>query len=254
MLYICSDNISDIDRGIFEKILEMAKIKSHEVRFVDLAHEDPEMLNKSAVVAVGTIGIRAVIKDLTASKMYTASQLVGKDVVDTENNFFVYNIPITFTDMMGAEEDKMMVWHKVSQMAEIYRDWFPFNDSIEDIVVAPPAKAEAAVAEAAVAVPEAPILRTLGEVPMDVNQVLNALFEHVNLTDPSLGKSLGKYEKFTLHTDSGDLNVYPTNRIPEKEDGFKISFKDLVTLVKLSVSVDCGTITFEKKDGDAVSD
>lgn len=260
MLYICSDNITDIDRGIIEKILAMAKIEPHEIRYVDLAHEDPDMQNKSAVLAVGTTGIRSVIKDLTKSKMYTASQLVGKDVVDRENNFFVYNVPISFTDMMGLEEDKLMVWHKISQMATIYREWYPFNDNIEAISEikkeAPAVEKEQSpkVEMVPTETPEVQIIRTLGDTPLNVMEVLNALFEHVNLTDPGLGKSLGKYEKFTLHTESGDLNVYPTNRIPEKEEGFKISFKDLVTLIKLSVSVDCGTITFEKKDGDAIGD
>lgn len=259
MLYVYSNGISEVDRNNFGHIMSYTQVQQHEIRYVDLNYEDVKIEEKGCVIAVGTVAIKAVIADLAKKKIYSATQLVGKDCIDEARKFFLYCIPQTFTEMISTQEDKDQVWAKLTHMEQVYREWVPFNDPIpnlgEEAPVIEDTTGETTNKDTtATPVDTGPVEEfSPEEVGLNVLEVLNALFEHVSLTDAGLGKSLSKYEKFTLKTSSGDLDVYPTNRMPKDGTGFQICFKDLVTLVKLGVQVNARTITFEAKDGAIVS-
>ena len=274
MIYVYGNNITVGDKKNFNMIMGYAQVEEHEMRYIDLEHEDVMARDQNYVIAVGTKAMKAVTRDLTSSGLYSVTQLVGKDCIDLASKFLLYCIPMSFTEMVTNKEDKDLVWMKVQDMVQNYRTWVPFDDKIpKDLgapkVVSPDVSSEAdpepedtmvevsevvKVAEVGTKDVEtlAPVPASLGEISIDVMSTLDALFEHVNLSDAGVGKSLSKYSKFTLHTGSGEIDVYPTNRMP-KEDRFQICFKDLVTLIKLSTQTDCGTITFEGKDGNSIS-
>jgi len=263
-----------MDKSNFRMIMTHFQIEPEKIQFVDLDHEDVDLREKHFVLTTDRSLIK-VTRALIAAGTYKATELLGRDVVDPTRGFHLFNIPITVNDMMGSMEDKMLTKAKLDQLVKYYKNYFPFDDALPDMTAGPsdngavedvsvngskvenveqplPEAIEPVVTKAMVE--KAPINTELGDIPIDVNECLNALYEHVNLADNGLGKSLSKYEKFTLSTGSGDLTVYPTNRVPEADEGLKITFKDLVTVLKVSVHLNAGTITFGEKNGTNISD
>lgn len=238
-------------------ILGHAKFEEHQLRFVDLEHEDPNIERAKCILTTGKT-IQKVTRAIIATGKYKAQQLLS-DVVDKESGFTLFNIPLEVNAMASADE-KMYVWNKIQQLAAVYHEIIPFEDELpvmteekQEVVVE--SKPEESCAQE-MTPPEparAPIAQELGEIDLNVMECLNALFEHVSLGGQDIGKSLSKYEKFTMHTGSGDLQIYPTNRIPEQDEGFKLSFKDFLVLLKSGIQINAGTITMEQRNGSSVA-
>ncbi len=261
MIYVYGNSFTSMDKENFRKIMTHFQVEGDRVQFVDLDHEDVNMEGKNFVLTVDRALIK-VTRALTNAGTYKPTELLGRDVVDPGRGFHLFNIPLTINEMMGAREDKLLTKQKLDQLMKYYKDFFPIDDPIPDMTrkevtnVEAPVPAKEEVTKAKFDSPGVAVATKseLDEVPVDVNECLNALFEHVNVADAGLGKSLSKYEKFTLTTGSGELQVYPTNRIPEKDEGLKITFKDLVTVLKVGVHLNAGTITFGAKNGTDVSE
>lgn len=287
MLFIYGHDLSPIDKEGLKMILGHAGIRDYEIRFVDLNHEDPDVEKRKCILCTGR-SLKAVSSAIKETGAYTFAQLLG-DVIDPDNNFMLFNIGIDVIQMIsGSSEDKAFTWSKIQQVAQYYRQMVPFNDPLPEIESNP--KVESPVQDVVPEQQDTPIstvssekthLSTIGnteepqetakeestteakevstsevvgntgEININVMECLNALYEHVNLVDPGLGNSLSKYQKFTLHTSGGDMNVYPTNRLG-KDDGFKITFKDLMLVLKASIQMNAGSITFESKSGTEV--
>ena len=124
MLYIYSNGISELDKVNFNKILGFASITPGETRYVDLDHEDISTKNIDFIIAISPKSIKAVIRDLTESKRYPVSSLLGKDAIDKENKFFLYCIPLTFMEMLGSQEDKTLTWNKEPSRMPSYKIYF----------------------------------------------------------------------------------------------------------------------------------
>lgn len=271
MLYVYGGKFESIDKDNLRMILGHAGVEPHRIRFVDLSCEDVDIEGRNCVLTIGS-SFRPVSRAIVAAGLYKYADLLG-DVIDRDNKFFLFNLPMEVAQMMSNDEDKQFAWDKISNMATGFNTWYPFDDPIPDMTnnkvvnVEPPAPVEeepkkevktevASEPTPVVSTPakavSAPVSSELGDIDIDVKECLNALFEHVNLTDQGLGKSLSKYEKFTLHTPSGELHVYPTNRIPESDQGFKVTFKDLVSILRAGIQLNAGTVTLEDKNGSEV--
>ena len=179
------------------------------------------------------------------------------------------NVGLEVYEIMTSQENKNFMWDKVSSSAELYLKMNPkaniVFDEIPDLTVSEPVEVEMQpplVSEifepefsveqniTTMASPSLDVVTIGDETTYNIVEMLDKLYEHVSVTDPSLGKMLSKYEKFTLHTSSGELDVYPTTRIPE-DNRNSITFKDLVMLLKYFSIMGAEQVTLKKRDGNS---
>jgi hypothetical protein len=255
MIYVYGNSFTSIDKESFRGIMSHFKIAGDKVQFVDLDHEDINLEGKNFILTVDR-ALQKVTRALVNGGKYKPTELLGKDVVDPIRGFHLFNIPLTISEMRGSIEDKTLTKNKLDLLVKFYNEFFPFDDEIPDIVNTVEANVPAIESKTATYSPSAVRMSgSLGEVPVDVRRCLDGLCEHVNLADNGLGKSLSKYEKFVLMTPGGTIGVYPNNRINEDDQyNVKITFKDLVALLKICVYLDVGTITFGPRNGVDVFD
>ncbi len=285
MFYVFGNNIQSHDRSTMVMILGHANIQQKDIRFVDLDHEEPDVNKFSVALCTGS-SLKIVARALSKAGKYRPQDLIGQDVVDEANAFALYNIGMNINEIVLNDENKAYVWSKVSSISEYYQKWFPFNDELPDMSTGSKeepstdteAKEAKEVKEITETVTDNPAFdyqatetkasdnntqnvqvventegQDLGEISIEVKEVMAQLFEQVKLTDPSLGKSLAQYDVLTFKNGNAELRVYPTNRIPEKDPGLKISLKDLVSIIRAAEVLDSGIISFRKKEGDVVT-
>lgn len=260
MLNVIGHDFSQVDKDTIKMIFGLAKLEEHELRIIDSKYEDVDVGGLSALFVIGKTSIRTIVRELVKSGKLGKSTFVGNDMYNKESQFLFMNVGVNVTEVMTSQENKDFMWNKVQQAVEYYREIFPFDDSLDAIDEAIAnheeiaLEAEVPVITEVVTEEAAPVtVRSESEITYNVEELLNALCEMVSLTDPGLTKTLAKYEKFKLITSGGELSVYPTTRIPENEEGFFISFKDLIVLLKFASIIDTSSITIEKKSGNAVS-
>lgn len=260
MLNVIGYDFNQVDKDTIKMIFGLAKLEEHELRIIDSKHEDVDVGALSALFVIGKTAIRTMVRELVKSGKLGKSTFVGNDMYNKESQFLFMNVGVNVSEVMTSQENKDFMWSKVQQAAKYYREIFPFNDSLAALDEAIASDEEVALEVEEVPVQQAPIpsedaqaVDMATEITYDVEELLNALCEMVSLTDPGLTKTLAKYEKFKLTTSGGELSVYPTTRIPENEEGFFISFKDLIVLLKFASIIDTSSITIEKKSANTVS-
>ena len=259
MLNVIGHDFSQVDKDAIKMIFGLAKLEEHEFKIIDSKYEDVNVEVLDAIFAIGKTSIRNIVRQLVKSGKLGKSTFVGNDMYNKESKFLFMNVGVNMSEVMTSQENKDFMWNKVQQAVEYYREIFPFDDSLGklDEAIAEGEEIALEAEEPAAEIIEIPavveIVNNESEITYDVDELLNALCEKVSLTDPGLTKTLAKYEKFKLITSGGELSVYPTTRVPDDEEGFFVSFKDLIVLLKFASIINTSSITIEKKDGSAVS-
>jgi len=244
MLNIIGYEFNQLDKDTIKMIFSHAGMDKEEIHVVDFKHEEPDLDTMDAIFAVGKVAIRMVVRSLVKSGKIGSSTFVGNDMYNKEAGFLFINVGVNISEIMTSQENKDFVWEKVQSTVKYYREIFPFKEINDTDEIA---KLDAALVEEDIDNQDVPI--TVGDnVTYSVGEILQSLYDRVNITDPGLTKTLSKYEKFILHTTTGDLSVYPTTRIPVDEEGFFISLKDLVILLKFSTIINTEFITLSKED------
>lgn len=250
MLNIIGHDFSQVDKDTIKMIFGLAKIEEHELRIIDLKHEDIDVNSMNAIFAVGKTAIRLLVRSLVKSGKLGKSTFVGNDMYNREAGFLFINVAIDIATVMTSQESKDFLWSKIQLVSNYYKEMIPFDDNLEalDVIIA---EGE----DALLIKGSLPDIVDSGvvDITYDTQELMDALYEMVNLSDPGLTKSLSKYEKFDLNTSAGVLSVYPTTRTPTNEEGFFLSFKDLILLLKFATVIDTDKITIEKRDGTSVS-
>jgi len=251
MLNIIGYEFNQLDKDTIKMIFKHAGMEEEELYVVDFKHEEPDLDTMDAIFAVGKVAIRMVVRSLVKSGKIGQSTFVGNDMYNKEAGFLFINVGVNISEIMTSQENKDFVWEKVQSTVKYYREIFPFESFVEPLEgiddAGEMAKLDAALVEEDIDNQDVPI--TVGDnVTYNVGEILQSLYDRVNITDPGLTKTLSKYEKFVLHTTTGELSVYPTSRIPADEEGFFISLKDLIVLLKFSVIINTECITLSKEN------
>lgn len=264
MLNIISFELSEVDKSNIKTVFGFTDLKESDYRIVDLKHEDLNLDTYNIVFVIGKYSIRKTMKSLISNGVLSQSIFTGKDIMDIENNFVLITINLDPQELMMSQENKSFMWEKAQQVATYYKQIdpnVPFgvkNDLTmakvdEDLIKEDPDNAAMLadepriMSEASKTIAPEKNKVVIEDATYDIKEVLNALVDKVKLSDPSLTKALAKYEKMTLHTTNGDLNVYPTTRIPHDEDGFFITLKDLIIMLKFATITDTDSLTISKE-------
>jgi len=274
LLNIICSSLTEINRDTIKMVFQHAEMGANDIRIIDIAHEDFDYSSADLLFVLGTSTVRTVVRSLVKAGRLSASSFTGNDLYDPDSGFMLVNVALEPSDIVISQENKDFMWGKVKGAATTYKKIVPFNDPIDDILPSEPVAAVAAVetpVEPVASVGEMvipmivtePVVVETPAVMVDGNndsmtfstsEMLDKLFEQVAINDPSLSKTLSKYAKMTLHTSSGDLDVYPTSRIPaDGEEGFFMALKDLVILLKFSSITSSDQITLHKQKNASVN-
>lgn len=254
MIYIVHKGLSTPDKQSFLNVLGHAEISSDECQFIDLLHEDIDISTKDFIIAFNTY--KDVARALISKGLFKTGDLLGSDMYDPSTKFCLINISHSITDIFSKDESKNIVWQKLLSFHTFYEecgkvgglegnnlsgqdshstvsDDTPFDDDISIIGEA-----------------TAPIVDDVAEelvATIDIDLLVNKIGEQLDLSDPTLGKSLAVSSKFVFQSENATVSIYPNNRIPAKEQGINMSFKDSLALIKLAIMFDAKTVSFYKE-------
>jgi len=237
MLNIITYDMKSGDKDVINMIFSHLPIADGCISFHDLKHEDLNIENMNAIFAIGKVSIRMVARSLIKAGKIGQSTFVGNDIYNKKSKFLFMNASVSISEIMTSQENKEFIWDKVKTVVEYYNDIFLDIEDSDGLKVKD--QEDIKVKD----------IEDIGTSKYNSAEMLNLLFDKINLSDPGLMKSLSKYDKFILNTSSGDLVVYPTNRIPDKEEEFFITLKDLIVLLKFSDILDVETIMLSRGDG-----
>jgi len=243
MLHIIVYDIEPNDKDVINMVFSHTDMSKDLISIHDLKHEDINIEDINAIFAIGKVAIRMIARNLIKSGKIGQSTFVGNDIYNKEASFLFMNAGVNISEVMTSQENKEFFWEKIKLTVEYYKDIFLNNKNPNEDI--------SSMESVDLGILETNSENLLSKEISSYNkeEVLNLLFDKVNLSDPGLMKSLSKYDRFILNTSSGDLVVYPTNRIPDKEDEFFITLKDLVVLLKFSDILDVETIRLDKNNG-----
>lgn len=283
MLYIHSNNISTKDYDDIINIFMTAGFQKHEIKIIDIDISDFEEVGPNkCLIVLGKRSINEATKYFLKNGLINTSTFFGSSLVDHNALFFYFGINETISELLAANQEvKDTVWSTILQARELYSSWFPFNDPLDfggeikevknevseikndiDLQIADGGQEEEdnslfvikEDSDTESGMPEDNVVYCNPEVSnhgINVMEVLDKLIEKINLVDPGLGKSLTKYDKIELDCNGSTFNVFPTNRMPKTEAGeVNVTFKDLVVLLKVALTLDCKTISFDIKEKD----
>lgn len=250
MIYVVHRSLTHGDKLGFLKILSCADIDENDVKFVDLAIDDLDIKTKDFILAINTY--KDIARSLIAAKLFDMKQLLGNDVLDPVTKFALINIPHSVQELYSNDNAKQIVWHKLLTFSAFYKECGSVGGYEGNLVIngdQPLAEAiDAAMDEPEEVASEEPKdLKEIGSINMD--SIFQALADQLDLTDPSLGKSLALSDRIQFETDDVKICIYPNNRMSAKdqsEHDLNLSYKDMIAILKLGTMFDAKKISFFK--------
>ncbi len=256
MIYIIHKSLSFADKEGLQKIFSHVGITSAEVKFVDIVSEDIDISKKDFIFAINTY--KDVARSLISNGIFQVKQLLGSDIYDADTKFALINVPYTVQELFANDEAKNSVWNKLLSFFQFYTECgkiggyestltpgVPFNDPLPDFSAG---NEKVIVADV---IPAIDADTDNDVVSVNCDELINLLAKTIDLSDPSVGKSLSLSKKIVLETDSIAIHIYPNNRISAKdasqESELHISFKDVIAIMRAAVMFDANTISFFKE-------
>ncbi len=250
MIYVVHRSLTHGDKLGFLKILSCADIDENDVKFVDLTVDDLDIKTKDFILAINTY--KDIARSLIAAKLFDMKQLLGNDVLDPVTKFALINIPHSIQELYSNDNAKQTVWHKLLTFSEFYKEcgsvgghegnlMINDNQSFAEAVDAIDDQAEAEQSE------EVKDLKEIASINMD--SIFQALADQLDLTDPTIGKSLSLSDKIQFETEEVKICIYPNNRMSAKdqaENDLNLSYKDMIAILKLGTMFDAKKISFFK--------
>ena len=230
MFKIFTHNKTIQDSKDIQNIFSSTPLEIQDIRIVDLAFEDIDYKPGDSWIALGKNAIGLLTAYLLANEGIKPETWRGGKIVDKKNTFLYLGIS---TDIKGffllPENEKIAVWNEILEVTTLYKEWRPFNDEIpfgaeenlfggdkeifaEEITETKTPIVEEVIEKIteptpAVVVEEVATVETVtsvdvsndnaDEVTLDAIDIINRVAQQINLADPTLGKSLTKYEKFS---------------------------------------------------------
>lgn len=228
-IHIFYKNFSKEGRDRISAALAHAGIGNDDLKFMNVDYEEVNPSSDSFILCLERT-FQTVSRACVKNGILKASQLIGQDVVDSNTGFAIFNLAMKEEEVFGTEEDKDFAWAKFCKMAEA---WKVINDG----------RANNSNTE----VVSNPAVDTTSDQPVVANyfMVLKSLVAELDLSEPSLGKSLK--DKICIPCASGDVFVYPNGRIPD-DGNHNLSFKDLVVILRAMQIFNVDKLSFEKID------
>lgn len=240
MIYMLSQSWAENNsRALAEKILPYLNVDLSEVVFVDTTYDAIDVNKFSSIICFDR-SYKDVSKAFTSAGIFKVRDMIGRDLISSDNSFILFNIPYTLTQIFTNEDTKAIAWEKLLAFVAAYRNMNPSevveeteevveqttHNSLQDLEPAD---------EVAVAV-------------IAMEDVINTVASYLDLSDPAIGKTLGLSSKIVLSGQQGTITIHPTGeRIPKDSDTAHLSIKDIIALLKASLAFDASTITFYKK-------
>lgn len=238
MLKVITHSISPEDRKQIRKILSLVGIEENRYRLLDISIEDQDVqTNRDQVLSVGKHATRKCVRDLVSSSVLTNTTFLGNDLIDKDNLFFLYHIPDVIT-FMSSDVNKQYVWEKLQEMKGLLDEWVPFDDEISfgsEKTESPQEVAQedepSTDKEIVYKEPVVPVREIDDTLRINIDNVLLTMFEKVDFNDQNLGKTLGKFEAFSIECENTTINIYPAGRVPSSDEN-GISLKDLLIVLR----------------------
>lgn len=248
MIYLCSHLWANKeDRENCLKVLSFLEIPLDRYVFVDLNYESVD-IKKANVIICFDRAYKDIARLYTADGVFKIKDMVGRDMIDESSKFMLFNIAHTMTQIMTSEDTKQKVWNKLLMFEEYYLKMYPIDleqsDESEEEVV------ETESETLPEAQPHVEYHDEDTEIPVIVNvqEFVNELAQHIDLTDPSIGKTLSLANKIVFATPEGNVTIHPVGgRIP-KDNTAHLSIKDTIALLKTCLMFNATTVSFYLKD------
>ena len=211
MIYLCSHLWANKeDRENCLKVLSFLEIPLDRYVFVDLNYESVD-IKKANVIICFDRAYKDIARLYTADGVFKIKDMVGRDMIDESSKFMLFNIAHTMTQIMTSEDTKQKVWNKLLMFEEYYLKMYPIDLEQSD-------------------------------------ESEEELAQHIDLTDPSIGKTLSLANKIVFATPEGNVTIHPVGgRIP-KDNTAHLSIKDTIALLKTCLMFNATTVSFYLKD------
>ncbi len=260
MIYIYVNKMSSDDKSRLSKIFSYLDfITENDIKFIDTSIENVNCENQNAIITFGNEAYKSVAKYFVEQNIYKATQLLGNNIFDTDHKFVWYNFNYTVTNILTDDIIKGKFWSDLLSLQN-HLSSFGFINNEPDAVVE---LNEVATQEVVDDLPwsyddpkqinkeDAETKQDNTLLTIDVNELLNKVAESLDLSDPTLGKSLSLSEKIELNIPNvGSVFIYPSGeRIkPSDTKSAHLSFKDTLGLIKMSTVFGADKITFHLKE------
>lgn len=266
MLFVYAKKVSSEDRSRLMKIFGLLEFKESEIRIIDIEHEDVDCTNQDTIITLERETYKAVVRWFTSKGIYSSAQLLGSHIKDPSCKFLWYNFSHNVTEIMTDDAVKNRVWADLISFRNSYTEYGYSAPAIVDEVVSSITSDVITESEQAIVieqpvpslVPEekinevgAKVVDTTKGLTIDLNQFMIKVAESIDVSDPTLGKSLSLSEKIELNVpEVGKIFIYPTGDRIKSTDSTSahLSFKDTLGLIRISNIFGADSITFHLKD------
>lgn len=221
------------------------------VQFRDVEYDGIDVSSEDFIFCLDRT-YQLVSRELVKKKILKSSQLIGQDVVDAEKKFALFSLPTSEAVMFSTEEEKQFTWDKFVKVCEAWKDFFGSGlvspvveiDDERGRSVRPTDTGDSSnISDIASDISEG---LNGQEIILDYFQVVKELVSQLDLTNPSLGKTLKG--KVRLSTPNGDVYIWPPGRIlPDIPEDHNIAFKDMLVLLKSMQIFGVDKIAFTKE-------
>lgn len=205
-----------------------------------------------------TIFGRKLIED----KVYPPRSLLSGNVIDPDRKFILISVPMSVSEIKATESNKDYFWESLKNMEKYLLDYGyigqdkvvdpievddlpkdPIEEELDievkkDTVMSP--AVEEPKEEEVVKTESAPIYEKLDPdvISIEVESLIDKFIEEIKASDQTLGKSLKLTNRVSITNKDGSiLNIYPNNMIKSGDPGAHISWKDMISIIKMSIIV-----------------
>ncbi len=247
-IFVANKNEANV--ASIERMMNSVGLKPSIYTIVDVS-EPQEDIDTKHLLAFGKKAVMHVVNLLIKNEYIAKGTYIGKPLIDEDNAFFFYGIPLEVPEIMKDDGNKFYVFEILSDLAQYYLKWCPFNDELNFTNLPRDCNGEVNGESDNISVPIDSSSDNLipREHALDSLELIAKLIEKVDFSDVGMGRSLSKFEKIQLITNNGyKLNISPTARetISTDEKEIDINYKDLLSLLKVIVLTGSRSIEFFK--------
>ena len=261
LINIYAKDISLEDKNFIYMAFGHAGITQGMIKFCDLNSMQPQ--SKSISFCFGGAH-NDIARAIVNSGKLSIRDFLSADVFSDAFNLIFISIPVSIKESSVTRDNKAYLWNKILLLAQKMKEYGYWNveGSNRENVNGVPAEQSTAPedshydtsteeainisnAEASSVAQDSVQSSKERAAELNVDELLNGVISGIAASDSAIGKSLSSYSRVSFTTKDGlPVNIYPTNRISSDDDGVKMSFKDVIVLLKMAILAETQTITF----------
>lgn len=249
-------NLSFEDKDFIFLMLSHIDVTKGMIKFIDLADNVPNTSENISLCFDNTHTdvSRAYVRD----GKYAARDFLSSNMIDESNKFVFMSIPLSPREIKSLDANKALAWEKLKELKfhlerlgyfsleePVTQEKVPVEEPKGEVKQEPESTAPAVKNISSY---KELIGDELPNVSIDVENFLREFTEKIKISDPALGSSLKLNNRIVFECENGTmLTVYPTNIIADPDaPGGHIAFKDLLSVLKMSLLVGSKKIHFFK--------